>query len=492
MSDVRKKRIFYLTFLTSIPLIGSDFQFDFISSIPMTFPDNFTWGIASAAYQIEGAALEDGRGLSVWDVFCRQPGRSFEGQNGDLACDHYHRYKEDIALWKTIGPQAYRFSVSWPRVLPEGIGKINQKGLDFYDSLVDELLRNGIDPWITLFHWDFPYELMNRGGWLNRDSADWFGDYAGVICSKLSDRVSHWITFNEPTAFVSGHGGNLHAPGLQLGMHDLARIHHHVLLAHGKAVQTIRSLAETAPQLGMAPCNYPGLPVSNSPEDIEAARQYIFGPNAAAFNSTSAYYDCVFLGRFPEGWDSFVGEHAARISDEDWKIITESIDFTGLNNYYGHYVRMGEDGKPQELPPNPQRNLTAQNFRGIAWEYTPETMYWGPKFFFERYGKPIYIFENGMCNRDWVSQDGKVHDPQRIEFLSQYMKQLEVAIDDGVDIRGYFHWGVMDDFEWPNGYTQRFGLIYVDFETQQRILKDSAYFYKDVIASNGASLKAKE
>jgi len=458
------------------------------SSSAIPFPKDFVWGGASAAFQVEGAARDDGKGLSVWDMMCRQPGRIWEGQNGDVACDHYHRYREDVALMREIGLQAYRFSISWPRVIPDGMGVVNTMGLDFYDRLVDELLAAGIRPWATLFHWDFPYELYCSGGWLNRHSPDWFAEYAAVIVDKLSDRVSHWMTLNEPQCFLGvGLQQGRHAPGDRLGRHEVLRACHHALLAHGKAVQVIRSRSRTPATIGWAPVGVATIPETSSPEDIEAARREMFtireakspadpGSRSDLWNNTWLA-DPVIFGHYPEDGLRLFGDAVPRFTDEEMQIISVPIDFYGANIYNGMFIRAGANG--------PERTPRADGFpiTAVKWGVTPESLYWAPRFFHERYKLPVVITENGMSGADWVSEDGRCHDPQRIDFLSRYLKELGRAISDGVDVRGYFLWSVMDNFEWAEGYKERFGIIHVDFETQIRTLKDSAFWYQNLIRS---------
>ena len=450
----------------------------------MSFPKGFVWGAATASYQVEGAAGEDGKGLSVWDMMCRKEGAIWNGHTGDVACDHYHRYKEDVALMKQIGLYACRFSISWPRVIPEGIGAANPKGLEFYDRLVDELLGADIVPFVTLFHWDYPYELYCRGGWLNPDSPQWFAEHAGVVVEALSDRVVHWMTLNEPQCFIGlGHSDGVHAPGDKLGFAQVLRAAHHALLAHGRAVQAIRSNARVASQVGFAPVAMVKFPATDRPEDIEAARSAMFSiTERTCFNNTW-WLEPVLRGRYPEDGLELFGAAVPQIRDGDMETICQPLDFFGTNVYQGTPVRADEHGQPQVVPHPVGHPLTA-----FRWPVTPEALYWAPRLFWERYGLPIFITENGMSNVDWVSLDGKVHDPQRIDFLNRYLLQLRKAIEDGVDVRGYFQWSIMDNFEWAEGYKQRFGLIYVDYPTQKRIMKDSAHWYREVIASNGASL----
>jgi beta-glucosidase len=450
----------------------------------MSFPGDFVWGAAAASYQIEGGAYDDGKGLSTWDVMCRQPGKVWEGNTGDVACDHYHRYQEDARLMGEIGLKAYRLSISWPRVIPEGVGAVNEKGLAFYDRLIDALLENGVQPWVTLFHWDYPYALYCRGGWLNRDSSDWFAEYTRVVVDKLSDRVKHWMTLNEPQVFIGlGHQSGQHAPGLQLGFADVLLAAHNALLAHGKAVQVIRARTKTGPTIGSAPVGITAIPATESPDDIEAARTRMFSVwNKSCWNNTW-FTDPMVLGRYPDDGTKLFENEMPYIPDGDMKTICQPLDFYGANIYTARTVRSTDDGGTKSVKDPDGPPLTT-----IEWVVTPKALYWGPRFLYERYQLPIVITENGMANCDWIHRDGKVHDPQRIDFLARYLSEFKRAIDDGVVAKGYFLWSIMDNFEWNQGYKQRFGIIYVDYATGERILKDSAYWYKEVIASNGAIL----
>lgn len=451
----------------------------------MGFKKSFLWGAATAAYQIEGAANEDGKGASVWDMFCRKENVIWNNQSGEVACDHYHRYQEDVALMEKIGLQAYRFSISWPRILPQGAGAVNPKGLAFYDSLVDELLKAGITPFITLFHWDYPYELYCRGGWLNPDSPDWFADYARVVADKLSDRVRHWITHNEPTCTIGlGHHTGLIAPGDKLGLKEVLRAAHHLLLSHGKAVQVLRAVCRRPPVIGYAPVPSASIPASTRPADVRAARQTTFAVTERNLWNTSWWMDPVFLGHYPADGLKLFGAAAPRVRAGDMETIAQPLDFCGINVYHSETVRSGRNGQPEKLPRPLGHALTTYD-----WPITPESLYWTPKFIYERYRKPIYITENGMANMDWVARNGRVHDFNRIDFLGRYLRQLERALRDGVDVRGYFTWSIMDNFEWHSGFKQRFGLIYVDYPTQRRILKDSAFWYRAVITSQGRTLR---
>jgi beta-glucosidase len=451
----------------------------------MAFSKDFVWGAATAAYQIEGATAEDGRGMSVWDLFCRRPGAVYGGGNGDVTCDHYHRYKDDVALMREIGLNGYRFSISWPRVLPEGTGKVNEAGLAFYDRLVDRLLAAGITPYVTLFHWDFPFDLYCKGGWLNRDSTDWFADYARVITERLSDRVRHWMTLNEPQCFVIfGHQQGIQAPGLKLTTLETLRVGHHAMLAHGKAVQAIRAATKQTAQVGYAAIGVARTPATDSPADIAAARDATFSmPAYGEFWTSGWWMDPVYLGRYPEdGLALYAQEMPAGFAD-DLATMHQPLDFFGFNLYSASRVRRGADGTPADVPMVDGYPLTHFN-----WYVTPEALYWAPRFFHERYSLPIYVTENGMSNSDWVMRDGKVHDPQRIDFLARYLSEYRRAAGDGVPLAGYFQWSLLDNFEWAEGYKERFGLIHVDYPTGTRTLKDSAHWYSETIRANGENL----
>jgi len=454
----------------------------------MGFKNGFVWGTATAAYQVEGAAYEDGKGLNVWDIFCKEEGHIFEGHTGDVACDEYHRYKEDVMLMKQMGIQAYRFSVSWARVMPDGTGAVNEKGLAYYDRLVDELLANGIEPYMTLYHWDLPYELHRRGGWMNPDAPEWFYQYAKVIGARFSDRVTHFFTINEPQCIVGlGYQTGIHAPGLKVGPYDYFRIWHNVLRAHGRAVQALRETAVQPVKIGMAPCGAMCYPASDSPEDIEAARKRMFSvPGNTLDDCTwdvAFWCDPVFFGKYPDDIMEKFGKYIPEFTEEDRRLITQPLDFYGQNLYNGMMIRDDGNGNPERVTRYPGFPKTA-----IQWPVTPESLYWAPKFLYERYKLPVLITENGMSAHDVVSLDGKVHDSNRIDFIHRYLRELRRAADDGVDIDGYFIWSVLDNFEWYRGYSERFGLVYVDYLTQKRIIKDSGWDYKEIIQSNGEHL----
>ena len=448
----------------------------------MTFPSDFVWGGATSSYQIEGAATRDGGGASVWDMLGRQPGRINNGDTGEIACDHYRRYREDVGLMADIGLQAYRFSVSWPRLLPEGTGTVNTRGLDFYSRLVDELLQHGITPWVTLFHWDYPYALYCRGGWLNRDSAGWFADYTALIVDRLSDRVAHWLTLNEPQCFIGmGHLDGTHAPGLQMGVAEVLLAAHHALLAHGQAVQVIRARAKMHPRISAAPAIRVSIPDTDKPGDIEAAHDHMFSINEQGFFNNTWFSDPMILGSYPEDGLSLFGADMPAMQDGDLATIHQPLDFFGANIYSGRYVHATPEGGIEKVPDRDQP-VTA-----MGWPITPEALYWAPRFFHERYGLPIVITENGMANDDRL-ENGAVDDQPRIDFLQSYLQHYERAIDDGVPAQGYFLWSVMDNFEWAEGYSKRFGLIHVDYASQRRTLKASAQWYGRVIVANGGNL----
>jgi beta-glucosidase len=450
----------------------------------MSFSKDFRWGAATASYQVEGAAYEDGKGMSVWDMMCKKPGAIKQGNTGDVACDHYHRYKEDVALMKEMGLRAYRLSISWPRVLPEGVGAVNAKGLDFYSRLIDELLAAGIEPWVTLFHWDYPLALYCRGGWLNSDSPEWFAQYAAICGKSLGDRVKHWMTHNEPLCFVgTGHSEGRHAPGDQLALPLVLRVGHNAMLAHGKGVQALRASCPGKVRVGLAQVACPRAPMTSSAADIEAARTATFSMFDKSHWNNSWWMDPVMLGKYPEDGLKMYGQDAPKVGPNDMATMCQPLDFFGANIYTCEYWRAGEDGKPQRAPLPTGVPITA-----IKWPVTQEALYWGPRFFYERYKLPIAITENGMSGADWVSLDGKVHDPQRIDYLHRHLRQLSKAADDGVPVEAYFQWSLMDNFEWAHGYSERFGMVYVDYSTQKRTMKDSAYWYKKVIQTNGAEL----
>ena len=448
------------------------------------FPRDFLWGTATSAYQIEGAYKEDGRGPSVWDRFCDTPGKVWEGHTGKVACDHYHRFRGDIAIMQRLGLQAYRFSISWTRVFPHGRGKANPRGLDFYDRLTDGLLQAGIRPFCTLFHWDYPSRLYDQGGWLHRESPQWFGEFARRVAERLGDRILDWMTLNEPQVFVGlGHGDGTHAPGDRFPIAQQLKIVRNVQLAHGLGVQALRAGCAQRVRIGWAPVGVVFFPATDRPRDIAAARKWTFGCGSQHVFSNTLWSDPVVLGRVaPEARKTY-GKTMPRYSDQDLKTMAQPMDFYGVNIYQGVRVSAGRRGKGEVVPFAEGNPRTA-----FAWSVTPESLYWGPKFLFERYKLPLHITENGLSNIDWVSGDGKVHDPQRIDFLSKYLRELNRGIQEGIPVQGYFQWSLLDNFEWAEGYKQRFGLVHVDYQTQKRTLKDSYFWYRDVIRKRGRGI----
>lgn len=449
---------------------------------------DFVWGAATASYQIEGGAQEGGKGKSIWDVFSHEPGRIYEGHTGDVACDSYHRYKEDIAIMKELGIKAYRLSFSWPRILPEGTGKVNQEGLAYYDHVIDALLEAGIEPYVTLFHWDLPYELEKRGAWKNPSIVSAFADYAALVSEHFSDRVRNFFTINEPQCAAGlGYVTGEFAPGIKEGTASFFISWTNMLKAHGYAVRAIREHAVQPVRIGMAPCGGVYYPVTDKEEDVEAARKAMFTPSGRDLRedlwNVAVWNDPVYLGRFPEEIEKSYGQYLPLLSSKDWEVITSKLDYIGYNIYNGVPVRAGEDQSAVRVKRPEGHPRTANN-----WPVTPEALYWGPKFLCERYGLPLYITENGMSCTDWISLDGRVHDPQRIDFLQRYLLELRRAAQSGVPVKGYFQWSLLDNYEWASGYSERFGLVYVDYNTQKRTIKDSGYWYRDVIATNGEKL----
>jgi len=446
----------------------------------MSFRDDFIWGAATSSYQIEGGAVADGKGPSIWDVYCEEPGKIIDGSSGAVACDHYHRYEEDVALMAEIGLKGYRFSLSWPRIIPDGDGTVNEAGLDFYDRLVDALLARNIQPFVTLYHWDLPQALFSRGGWMNPSSPDWFGKYAEVIAKRLGDRVSHWFTLNEPQCFIGlGLWSGDQAPGLKMGWKDILLAAHHALLAHGRSVQAIREHSKLPSKIGAAPTGTPMLPVEETDENIRVAYQATFSiPERTTWNF-AWYTDPIFLGYYPEEGLRVFGKDVPKFGEADMELINQPLDFCGLNIYHGRRIdAVGNRlDRPEGFP-----------ITSTKWPLTPDALYWGPRFFHQRYELPIYITENGCSMNDWVDCDGRVPDLQRLDYHKRYLRAYRKAAADGVPLHGYFLWSLMDNFEWSKGYTERFGIIHVDYQTQERTLKESAKWYREVIASNGESL----
>jgi beta-glucosidase len=445
---------------------------------PAAFPKGFLWGTATSAYQIEGAVNEDGRGPSIWDTFAHTPGKIDDNSNGDRANDHYHRYKEDVGLIAALGARAYRFSIAWPRIFPDGAGTPNPKGIDFYDRLVDELLKKGIEPFATLYHWDLPQALQDKfGGWQSADTSKAFGDYAAYVAQRLTDRVKNIFTINEVGRFVNfGYGWAIDAPGLKLPQAEVNQIHHNVALAHGLAVQAIRAHGRAGTRVGPAENITGCVPAIDTPENIRAAE-------IATREFNSNFLGVILEGKYTDGYLAYAGEDAPKFTAEELKIISSPIDFVGLNIYTPQYYVTAKDGAPGfnvlPMPASFPRMLS-------DWlRVGPEAAYWVPRLAAKVWNlKNIYISENGTSSTDKLTADGKVYDLDRIMYLRNYLSQLQRTISEGAPVRGYFLWSLMDNFEWIHGYRERYGLYHVDFDTLVRTPKLSAAFYRNVIARN--------
>lgn len=451
----------------------------------MSFPSDFLWGVASSSYQVEGAANSDARTPSIWDTFSHTPGNVFSNQTGDAACDSYNRPADDADLVANLSAHAYRFSVAWSRVIPDGDGSIHSGGLDYYERLCDELLERGVKPWVTLYHWDLPQSLQDRGGWQNREIIGWFARFTEAVAERLAGKAEAFFTLNEPQIFLGmGLSSGDHAPGFKLPRKDVLQATHHALLAHGEAVRVLRDKAPTA-RIGWCPVAPCTVPMTESAQDIEAARQLTMGVGTIDpwWYSNTWYGDPACLGHYPEDGLRAFGDDAPTVEPGDMERIHQPIDFYGFNLYSGGRGRMGENGEPVQIPDDDGTPITM-----FRWPVRPEALRWATKFLGERYKLPMYVCENGLASMDWVHADGKVHDPARIDFLARYLSELGKAVAEGVDVRGYFQWSIMDNFEWAEGYRLRFGLTYVDFPTGERIPKDSYHWYKAVIENNGGNL----
>jgi beta-glucosidase len=431
-----------------------------------TFPPDFVWGAATAAYQIEGAWNEDGKGESIWDRFSHTPGKVKNNHTGDVACDHYHRWREDIALMRQIGLHAYRFSIAWPRILPAGAGKVNPAGLDFYDRLVDGLLRAGIQPFLTLYHWDLPQALQERGGWARRETAYLFADYAALAVKRLGDRVRYWTTFNEPAVIANhGHLNGEHAPGIQ-DAPTAYTVAHHLMLAHGLAVQALRASAPSL-QAGIVLSQWMVDAASDNPQDRQAADNYWT-------ETESLYLEVLFKGHYPPFVYDLLQAGFPAVQAGDLATIGQKLDYLGVNSYSRHLV--GAQGRIEPVP--------GSEYTAMGWEVcAPALRRLLNKLNAEYKLPPIYITENGAAFEDRVEADGQIHDERRLDYLRQHIQQVALARQDGVDVRGYFVWSLLDNFEWAHGYSKRFGIVRVDYDTQQRTLKDSAHWYRRLIAS---------
>ncbi len=434
----------------------------------MAFPKDFLWGAASASAQVEGAWQADGKCPSIWDI--APSSKIKNGETCHEACDHYQRYEEDVALMKEMGLKSYRFSVSWCRVMPAE-GKINPKGLDFYSNLVDELIKNGIEPLVTLYHWDLPLWVQEKGGWFSGKIVPLFAEYTKAVVEALSDRVTYWIPLNEPQCFImNGHMVGAHAPFTHRYL-ALSKLTRNCLMANKASVDTIRKYAKKTPKIGIAMASSAFIPESESAEDIEKARYLTFEGNAGTM-SNRWFADPMFRGEPVTAYGVY------RTRRSDMPKIKADLDFIGLNVY----SPMQKDWKDHSAEWPEERKTS------MGWLIDGRCLYWTIRFFHERYGLPIMVTENGMADSDKVSEDGKVHDPKRVAFLHEYLGNVRRAVDEGVPLLGYQHWSVMDNFEWAEGYGPRFGLIHIEYETQKRTLKDSAYEYRRIIESNGEAL----
>ena len=448
-----------------------------IAGVPIdrSFPKDFRWGCATASYQIEGGVNEDGRGATIWDTFSHTPGKVANGDTGDVACDSYHRYREDVALLKDLGVGVYRMSIAWSRIFPDGRGQPNQKGLDYYNRVIDALLAAGIQPYVTLFHWDLPQALP--GGWQNRDTAHAFADYAGYMAGKLSDRVRHFITVNELRCFTDlSYQVGIHAPGLKLPPAGINQVRHHGVLAHGLGAQAVRAHAKGGTQVGIADNTSFFVPVIETPEHIAAAKK-------ATREDNAMFLTAIMEGRYIDSYLAAAGKDAPKVQAGDMTTIGTPLDFVALNIYTPTYVK-ADPSVPRGWTPLP--HLPQSPRMASPWLYVgPEVAYWGVRLTSELWNpKSLYISENGCSADDVLDAQGRDDDADRIMYLRNYLGQFQRATAEGYPLHGYFLWSLMDNFEWADGYTKRFGVHYVDFATQRRTPKLSARWYKELIRRN--------
>lgn len=448
----------------------------------VSFPQGFVWGTASAAYQVEGGVTEGGRGPSIWDTFSHTPGKIARGETGDVACDSYHRWPQDLAALRELGVSAYRFSIAWPRIIPDGDGPVNEAGLAYYDTLVDGLLAAGIQPYVTLYHWDLPQALEDKGGWQNSGTARAFGRYARIVAEHFRGRVHHWFTINEIACVVGmGYGNGNHAPGLRLPLEGQFACWQHIVYAHCLAQRELHAV-DAANLVGLASTGRLCYPVSDDPADIEAARRLTFAcPDDDWTFTHQMALDPLCLGRWPR---QDVGPRLAACMAAVPHEINAALafgkpDMLGLNIYNAQPVRMGDHG------PEYVRRPAGYPRTALGWPVEPDSLDWGPRLLGQRYGLPLYITENGLSCNDKVYLDGKIHDADRIDFTARYLQALARGMGSGADVRGYFHWSLLDNFEWYSGYSERFGLYFMDYATGNRIPKDSARWYAGVVRQNG-------
>lgn len=440
-------------------------------SLASAFPPDFLWGAATSAYQVEGAVHEDGREPSVWDMFAATPGATYQGQTGEIAADHYHRMEEDVALMAALNLNVYRFSIAWPRILPQGTGMVNEKGLDFYDRLVDALLERGIQPLATLYHWDLPIALYERGGWLNRDTAYAFADYAEVVAERLGDRVQWWLTHNEPwcSAYM-GFALGSHAPGLR-DKQLAVQAGHHLLLSHGLAAASMRAYFSSQAQVGIAIDFYPVYPLDDRPETLRAARQ------ADTFRNLW-FLDPVFRGQYPDGLFTDMGVSPPSMRESDFSIISTPIDFLGVNYYSRQVAQAGKD-----ITATSER-VPGASYTEMGWEVFPAGLANILTRIHREYApKAMVVTENGAAYPDRWNGDGHIADRQRIAYLQEHIQTIAQVMRQGVPVKGYVVWSFLDNYEWAEGYRKRFGLVYVDYPTQRRVIKDSGHWYASFVAS---------
>lgn len=441
------------------------------------FPADFVWGVATAAPQIEGAAFEDGKGESVWDRYARVPGKTHGGDVLDVACDHYHRFRDDIALMAKLGVKHYRLSIAWPRIFPQGDGAVNQAGLDFYHRVFDTLAEHGITPWVTMFHWDLPQALEDRGGWCERVTVEAFGRYADTIVRAFGTKVKNWITLNEIRCFTLmayGPGRLIKAPGRPTSQAMLNQAYHHALLCHGHGVRAVREHGGAGARVGLTDNCDVCVPVEETPADIAAARTWFTEHNEHILGA-------IYGGSYAARYLQRCGADVPRVAAGDFELISRPTDFLGLNIYTGTFVRAGAGGRPEAL------GWPAGFPKADSWwlNLVPQSIYWATRLAAECYGvKTLYITENGCGYNDEPVVNGEVIDLHRRDFLRNYLRETERAVRDGVPIRGYFLWSFVDNFEWEDGYQRRFGIVHNDFETQVRTPKLSAHYYTAVMREN--------
>ncbi|WP_047489650.1 GH1 family beta-glucosidase [Terriglobus sp. TAA 43] len=441
----------------------------------LPFPKGFLWGSATASYQVEGAVNEDGRGPSIWDTFSHTAGKTHNGDTGDVSTDSYHRYAEDIALMKELGLKTCRFSVAWSRIFPTGSGQVNQKGIDHYRKFCEALRAAGIEPYCTLYHWDLPQALEDKGGWRNHDTAKIFADYAGYTAGKLSDLCSNFMTMNEIWTFVElGYGNGVHAPGLKLSRGELAQVRHHAVLGHGLSVGAVRAAAPKA-KVGAAENLSAIVPVYDAPEHVAAARKAMVEQNAG-------YLTVMRTGKYTDHYLKTLGADAPKFTPDEMKAIGSPLDFQGLNIYTATYARAVNNELGFDMVGNP---ASYPHMESPWLTIGPDALYWAPKLVHEAFGiNEIYITENGCSSSDVVAGDGHIYDTDRVMYLRNYLMHLQRAVSEGIPVKGYFLWSLLDNYEWADGYDKRFGITYVDFKTQKRTPKLSSDFYKNVIAKN--------